>query len=76
MVCRDDLLLFHISQYCQNGDLISTGGYDSITQHLNDGKKTCKEIEDFMKARASIEEKYAKELLGLSKKMCGHNEMK
>ncbi|XP_060765015.1 proline-serine-threonine phosphatase-interacting protein 2 isoform X2 [Neoarius graeffei] len=28
-----------------------------------------------MKARASIEEKYAKELLGLSKKVCGHNEM-
>lgn len=28
-----------------------------------------------MKARASIEEKYAKDLLGLSKKVCGHNEM-
>lgn len=26
--------------------------------------------------RASIEEKYAKDLLGLSKKVCGHNEMK
>ncbi|KAK6315608.1 hypothetical protein J4Q44_G00131320 [Coregonus suidteri] len=65
----------HFKDYFWNGDLISTGGYDSITQHLNDGKKTCKEIEDFMKARASIEEKYAKELLGLSKKMCGHNEM-
>uniref|UniRef100_A0A673YDU8 Proline-serine-threonine phosphatase interacting protein 2 n=1 Tax=Salmo trutta TaxID=8032 RepID=A0A673YDU8_SALTR len=58
-----------------NGDFTSTGGYDSIIQHLNNGKKTCKEIEDFMKARASIEEKYAKELLGLSKKMCGCNEM-
>uniref|UniRef100_A0A3Q1IQT1 F-BAR domain-containing protein n=1 Tax=Anabas testudineus TaxID=64144 RepID=A0A3Q1IQT1_ANATE len=41
----------------------------------NDGKKTCKEVEDFMKARASIEEKYAKDLLGLSKKVCGHSEM-
>uniref|UniRef100_A0A8C7R1H6 Proline-serine-threonine phosphatase interacting protein 2 n=1 Tax=Oncorhynchus mykiss TaxID=8022 RepID=A0A8C7R1H6_ONCMY len=58
-----------------NGELTSTGGYDCIIQHLNDGKRTCKEIEDFMKARASIEEKYAKELLGLSKKVCGHNEM-
>uniref|UniRef100_A0A671PY58 Proline-serine-threonine phosphatase interacting protein 2 n=1 Tax=Sinocyclocheilus anshuiensis TaxID=1608454 RepID=A0A671PY58_9TELE len=53
----------------------NTAGYDSIIQHLNDGKRTCKEIEDFMKARAAIEEKYAKELLGLSKKVCGHSEM-
>lgn len=28
-----------------------------------------------MKARASIEERYAKDLLSLSKKVCGHNEM-
>ncbi|GAA6091839.1 proline-serine-threonine phosphatase-interacting protein 2 isoform X1 [Tachysurus ichikawai] len=59
----------------ENGELTSTAGYDAILQHLNDGKRTCKEIEDFMKARAAIEEKYAKELLGLSKKVCGHNEM-
>ncbi|XP_016337172.1 proline-serine-threonine phosphatase-interacting protein 2-like [Sinocyclocheilus anshuiensis] len=58
-----------------NTDVTSTAGYDSIIQHLNDGKRTCKEIEDFMKARAAIEEKYAKELLGLSKKVCGHSEM-
>uniref|UniRef100_A0A8C1RZB2 Proline-serine-threonine phosphatase interacting protein 2 n=1 Tax=Cyprinus carpio TaxID=7962 RepID=A0A8C1RZB2_CYPCA len=58
-----------------NTEIISTVGYDSIIQHLNDGKRTCKEIEDFMKARAAIEEKYAKELLGLSKKVCGHSEM-
>ncbi|KAK6322760.1 hypothetical protein J4Q44_G00075520 [Coregonus suidteri] len=65
----------HFKDYFWNGELTSTGGYDYIIQHLNDGKRTCKEIEDFMKARASIEEKYAKELLGLSKKVCGHNEM-
>ncbi|CDQ93910.1 unnamed protein product [Oncorhynchus mykiss] len=65
----------HFKDYFWNGELTSTGGYDCIIQHLNDGKRTCKEIEDFMKARASIEEKYAKELLGLSKKVCGHNEM-
>lgn len=35
----------------QNTDVTSTAGYDSIIQHLNDGKRTCKEIEDFMKAR-------------------------
>ncbi|CAB1352124.1 unnamed protein product [Coregonus sp. 'balchen'] len=59
----------HFKDYFWNGELTSTGGYDYIIQHLNDGKRTCKEIEDFMKARASIEEKYAKELLGLSKKV-------
>uniref|UniRef100_A0A8D3A502 Proline-serine-threonine phosphatase interacting protein 2 n=1 Tax=Scophthalmus maximus TaxID=52904 RepID=A0A8D3A502_SCOMX len=59
----------------KNSDLTCTGGYDAIIQYLNDGKRTCKEVEDFMKARASIEEKYAKDLLGLSKKVCGHNEM-
>ncbi|KAM8744065.1 proline-serine-threonine phosphatase-interacting protein 2 isoform 1-T1 [Acanthopagrus schlegelii] len=58
-----------------NTDLTSTGGYDAIILYLNDGRRTCKEVEDFMKARASIEEKYAKDLLGLSKKVCGHNEM-
>ncbi|CAF97184.1 unnamed protein product, partial [Tetraodon nigroviridis] len=58
-----------------NVDLTSTGGYDTIIQYLNDGRRTCKEVEDFMKARASIEEKYAKELLSLSKKVCGHTEM-
>ncbi|RXN15858.1 proline-serine-threonine phosphatase-interacting 2 [Labeo rohita] len=59
----------------KNTDITCTAGYDGIIQHLNDGKRTCKEIEDFMKARAAIEEKYAKELLGLSKKVCGHSEM-
>lgn len=41
-----------ILQLCvQNTDITSTAGYDNIIQHLNDGKRTCKEIEDFMKAR-------------------------
>ncbi|KAK1883864.1 Proline-serine-threonine phosphatase-interacting protein 2, partial [Dissostichus eleginoides] len=65
----------HFKDFFWNSDLTSTGGYDAIVQYLNDGKRTCKEVEDFMKARASIEEKYAKDLLGLSKKVCGHNEM-
>ncbi|KAG7241153.1 hypothetical protein INR49_025896 [Caranx melampygus] len=65
----------HFKDFFWNSDLTCTSGYDAIIQYLNDGKRTCKEVEDFMKARASIEEKYAKELLGLSKKVCGHNEM-
>lgn len=35
----------------QNVDLTSTGGYDTILQYLNDGKRTCKEVEEFIKAR-------------------------
>ncbi|XP_008289906.1 proline-serine-threonine phosphatase-interacting protein 2 [Stegastes partitus] len=65
----------HFKDFFWNSDLTSTGGYDAIIQYLNDGKRACKEVEEFMKARASIEEKYAKDLLGLSKKVCGHNEM-
>ncbi|KAF6729143.1 Proline-serine-threonine phosphatase-interacting protein 2 [Oryzias melastigma] len=65
----------HLKDFFWNSDLTCTNGYDAIIQYLNDGKRTCKEVEDFMKARASIEEKYAKDLLGLSKKVCGHNEM-
>uniref|UniRef100_A0AAY4EBD3 F-BAR domain-containing protein n=1 Tax=Denticeps clupeoides TaxID=299321 RepID=A0AAY4EBD3_9TELE len=65
----------HFKDNFWNSDITSTGGYDSIVQHLNDGKRTCKEVEDFIKARAAIEERYAKDLLGLSKKVCGHNEM-
>ncbi|XP_064798207.1 proline-serine-threonine phosphatase-interacting protein 2-like isoform X2 [Oncorhynchus masou masou] len=40
----------HFKDCFWNRDFTGTGGYDSIIQHLNDGKKTCKEIEDFMKA--------------------------
>ncbi|XP_037548364.1 proline-serine-threonine phosphatase-interacting protein 2 [Nematolebias whitei] len=65
----------HFKDSFWSSDLTSTAGYDAIILYLNDGKRTCKEVEDFMKARASIEEKYAKDLLSLSKKVCGHNEM-
>ncbi|XP_077792635.1 proline-serine-threonine phosphatase-interacting protein 2 isoform X2 [Podarcis muralis] len=57
-------------------DLISTAGYDGIIQHLNDGRKNCKEFEDFLKERASIEERYGKDLINLSrKKPCGQTEL-
>ncbi|XP_060029798.1 proline-serine-threonine phosphatase-interacting protein 2, partial [Erinaceus europaeus] len=60
----------------QSLDILSTAGYDSILQHLNSGRKNCKEFEDFLKERASIEEKYGKDLLSLSrKKPCGHSEI-
>ncbi|XP_015666371.1 proline-serine-threonine phosphatase-interacting protein 2, partial [Protobothrops mucrosquamatus] len=60
----------------QTTDLISTAGYDNIVQHLNDGRKNCKEFEDFLRERASIEERYGKELMNLSrKKPCGQTEL-
>uniref|UniRef100_A0A8C3RE90 Proline-serine-threonine phosphatase interacting protein 2 n=1 Tax=Cyanoderma ruficeps TaxID=181631 RepID=A0A8C3RE90_9PASS len=60
----------------ESTDLTSTVGYDSIIQHLNDGRKNCKEFEDFLKERAIIEEKYGKELINLSKKKpCGQTEL-
>ncbi|XP_015798437.3 proline-serine-threonine phosphatase-interacting protein 2 [Nothobranchius furzeri] len=65
----------HFKDFFWTSDLTSTAGYDAIIQYLNEGKRTCKEVEEFMKARATVEEKYAKDLLSLSKKVCGHNEM-
>ncbi|XP_072112687.1 proline-serine-threonine phosphatase-interacting protein 2 isoform X2 [Mobula birostris] len=56
-------------------DITSTVGYDNLIQHMNDGRKTCKELEDFIKQRASIEERYGKDLVSLSKKVCGQNEL-
>lgn len=41
----------YFPSYEQSSDLTSTGGYDAIIQYLNDGKRTCKEVEEFMKAR-------------------------
>ncbi|XP_058532836.1 proline-serine-threonine phosphatase-interacting protein 2 [Ochotona princeps] len=59
-----------------SGDILSTIGYDNIIQHLNNGRKNCKEFEDFLKERAAIEEKYGKDLLNLSrKKPCGQSEI-
>lgn len=33
---------------------MSTAGYDNIIQHLNDGRKNCKEFEDFLKERYEV----------------------
>ncbi|XP_074135380.1 proline-serine-threonine phosphatase-interacting protein 2 isoform X1 [Sminthopsis crassicaudata] len=55
---------------------LSTIGYDNIIQHLNEGRKNCKEFEDFLKERAVIEEKYGKDLINLCrKKPCGQSEI-
>ncbi|KAK1337772.1 hypothetical protein QTO34_002406 [Cnephaeus nilssonii] len=65
-----------VTYVLESPDILSTIGYDSIIHHLNNGRKNCKEFEDFLKERASIEERYGKDLLSLSrKKPCGQSEI-
>lgn len=48
------LLCPPLTQCCfshQSSDILSTIGYDTIIQHLNNGRKNCKEFEDFLKER-------------------------
>lgn len=55
-------------------DYLSTQGFDNIVSRLQDGRKMCKDVMDFIKNRAKIEEDYAKSLLNLAKKAGGATE--
>ena len=48
-------------------DFVSHTGFETISNHLKEGQKSCKWLEDFLKQRAKAEEDYAKSLLKIAK---------
>ena len=48
-------------------DLNNTVGFDVLSQRMREGRKLCKEIEEYLKQRSKIEAQYSKDLQKLNK---------
>ncbi|XP_013415067.1 proline-serine-threonine phosphatase-interacting protein 2 isoform X1 [Lingula anatina] len=55
-------------------EFCSTLGFDTVCRRLKDGRQMVKDVEDFLKQRAKIEEDYQKNLINLTKKAGGATE--
>ncbi|XP_065187804.1 proline-serine-threonine phosphatase-interacting protein 1-like [Sycon ciliatum] len=56
-------------------DFTGVTGYDVLVKRLKDGKKMTQDFEDFIRARAKLEETYSKELMKLVKNSHGETEI-
>ncbi|XP_075929195.1 proline-serine-threonine phosphatase-interacting protein 1 isoform X4 [Petromyzon marinus] len=64
---------FKDSFWC--ADFTSTVGYDVLVARLTDGRKMCKDVEDLIKSRANLEDRYGKDLINLARKAGGNTEL-
>ena len=48
-------------------DFLSQNGFDTLCNHIKNGQKSCKWLEEYLKLRAKAEEDYSKTLTKISK---------
>ena len=48
-------------------DFVSHSGFTTLSNHMKDGQKSTKMLEDYFKQRSKVEEDYSKSLLKISK---------
>ncbi|OWF40273.1 proline-serine-threonine phosphatase-interacting protein 1-like [Mizuhopecten yessoensis] len=60
---------YRFSESFWDCDLIGTSGFDTLVRRLKDGRKLCKDMEEYYRQRSKIEGQYAKELQKLTKNM-------
>ncbi|KAL3858218.1 hypothetical protein ACJMK2_012816 [Sinanodonta woodiana] len=55
-------------------DFIGTQGYERLLKRIQDGRKVCKDVEQFLKLRGKADQQYSKALQSLSKSADGREE--